>query len=491
LRGVTLARWSGHVLGWIAALGFLAAQGYGFSAALGVLAFPVGGLLVLEVVFSFVDPRVRRLGKLAPSAFPFKNLQTADRDFLQGFFLKLPTRARHRASLAWLVSGLAFFYPPDQVPGDLEPVAAWLGLGMTFSIVWQSLRAAVLRRRVLPYFYFEKGASVELARGWMPLHKTMSFRFLQLAFFAGVLPILLMGVGYPMTLMGTLWYLLCALVLALAMGSMSKELFSAPLIDLDLAVSRFASGDYDALVDISSGDEIGSLQSSWNQALPVASARQARLENVGGLFAEARAPQLMAGAVRMDPHPVQACVVRATFEGPDDLENSLGLANRFLEAVVEAADKAGGATDIRGAREAWVLFNAPLSQEDAAQKALECAWALQQALKVWSSIQRIQAGLVCKTQVRAHRGSAMAGRLGPRGRGVYGLAGPLVRELEAMTGGDSLLVSRALREALANEEAYSFSALQEGLFEVTQGPDLEPTEPQASSALPFTPGERL
>jgi HAMP domain-containing protein len=379
--------------------------------------------------------------------------------------------------------------------GRLEAALAFVSLGFPFSLLWQSQRAGLLRRRLLPYYYYEGGAIAALEKALPSLGKLFVARFMGLALFAALLPWAFTSMGFSVTIYGLAWYILCILALALDMALVLKNRLVPPLTDLDLAMRRFASGEYDALVDISSGDEIGQLQASWNQALPVASARQARLENFGGLFPEAQASRLLGGAVRLDPHPVEVCLLRASFRAQDSPDTGLGLSNRFLEAVAEAADRAGAAMQIRNSQEAWILFNVPLPQDEAAAKSLACAWALWDALKVWASIQRIQNGTLCTAQLALHSGSAAAGRLGPRGRGIYGLAGAAPRYMESLPRPDALLASSAFVESLDEKTRglYEFKSLQDQplVCRVDSGPALEAAPAAESSALPFAPGERL
>lgn len=486
LSSVRSFRWLGHALGLGIYLG-LAAVGVGGDLAWTLALLMLAALLGVEGAFGLFNARARRLKALAPAVFPLKKMDAADRAFVQGSLGRLPHAGVQRSLAAWVLAA-----------GLLKAGGVtWTGLllllssGALASAFTHGLGAAVMLKRVLPFFYFEDGYARGL-KAWLPsLDQRFSFS-LQLPLLL-ILPSLavLIWLGQPLTL-GVLGVLaLVGFAAAAGAGMVLKALVAEPLRDLQLALGRFGGGDMDALLDVTSGDVLGEATESFNKSLRAVDRRLFILEKFGHAVAPGRSENVLEG-LRLDGElrPVALLAVRWLNAEPClaglEPRQRLAALSRFYEAAQDAVDKAQGCSFELGEGSLLAVWGAPFPGEGAVQGALGAAWTLAAALPVFARQQALRGGLEPQWSVAVASGQAVAGLCGPKGRERYQVQGGPVNELRRLSAqpGGPWVDERSSTSA---RSPFAVQVLAEGA-KLCAGPHPETPSPEM---LGFSPGERL
>ncbi len=265
-----------------------------------------------------------------------------------------------------------------------------------------------------------------------------------------------------------------------------------PVAHLKEALRRFGQGDLQALLDVTSGDELGHATETYNKALRAVDRRFFVLEHFGHSVAPGKSEAVFEGGLRLDGEKravaLLECVWHNAGAATKALEAPLQLStlNRFYEAVQDAVDKAQGSVLFAGEGRVLAIWGAPLADEQPVQGALAAAWSLQAALKVWANQQRLRGGEVTTWGLGISTGQATVGLLGPRHRQRYGVLGGPVDEAQMLArreGGPWL----DERSAAAAKAPFAVQISGDGP-QLIAGPEPEVPNP---ADLGFNPGERL
>jgi hypothetical protein len=479
-------RWLGHLLG-LASYGALAAVGYGGELAWTVVLLATPALLALELLFSLLDGRSRRLKRLAPTAFPFKKMEAADRGFLQNALGGLPHLSVGRAFAAWILSAAVLKAWGVSWAG----VALFVSAGAPSAAFVQGIGNAVLLQRVLPFFYFEDGYAQGLSR-WLPsFSERLSFN-LQTPLLVILPPLAVWtALGQPLGLamlgvlavLGLGWAVACAQTL--------KPLLEQPLQELTAALGRLQRGDLDALLDVTDAGAVGQATEGFNHALRAVDRRLFLLEKFHHAVLPGRSENVLDG-LRLDGEQRPVAVLHARWSDAAsslrgaDPRRRLGALSRFYEAVQDAVDRHQGCTFQLDEGQVLAVWGAPFGPDGAVNGALGAAWDLQALLPVLSRQLQQRDGVALSWGLGLAHGQATAGLAGPRGRERYSLHGGPVDEARGLSarGGGAWLDERSAGAAKA---PFGVQIGSDGA-KLIQGP--LPPEPNIE-ALGFKPGERL
>lgn len=411
----------GHLLGLVAAFGLL--RLLGIEAPL--LQLGAGALLLFfyEGAAALIDLRARRLKKLAPNAFPFKNLPEDDRAFLQESLMRLPGRSMQRGAIAWLILvGAAVF------GGSTREAAACLVLGGIVSVLTQYYGNSAMGRRVAPFYYFE-GDSPDGLSKHLPSFRRRLWTWMLGPLLVAALPLLMLPIEG--NLWAWLWLLGWALALMVAGLRLFQDLVVSPIEDLGSALARFGEGDFSALLDVTSGDALGVATNLYNKAVRKIDRRFFVRENFGHMVVGEKTEQLFEGGLKLDGEEREVAVIVARIKGE---RLSLKAFNKFCSVVAECVDKHNGHIDEVGDGQVRALFNAPLKIENAEGQALEACNEIKGRLEVFRAQQRMQNGLVLETGVGFAYGLAQVGLAGPKGRQRYTALGKPLEEAARNSG---------------------------------------------------------
>ena len=485
-------RYLGHGLGLLAGLGLGwllgAARGDIFIQALSFAGF----LLGLEIVLSLFDVKKRRLKRLAPNCFPLKNMSAEDRSFVQHTLGASTRRAFWRVVAVWVLALLGVGFLRYFKIGFAAQDVLLLSLALPISALTQTYGLDVTLKRVLPFFYFETDYAKNF-NVWLP---TLGDRLR--SFMAAPLAIAFIPAGAafmlaePLGLGALLWIAAWAALAVLASTWVLQSLISEPIQDLQQALHRFGQGDLQALLDVTSGDEVGQVTETYNKTLRAVDRRLFVLERFGHAVAPGKSDQLFEGGLRLDGELRSIAVLECSWHDVDAATKGLepgarlSTLNRFYEVIQDAVDKNHGAVLQVGDGRVLACWGAPLPDDQAVQRCLGAAWSLTSQLKVWASQQFLRSGTRAGWGLGVASGQATAGLVGPRGRQAYTVMGGPVSEAHA-------LAQRVAgpwideRSAAAARTPFSVQIVEQGAL-LCAGP--EPEIPAAAD-LGFSPGQRL
>jgi adenylate cyclase len=129
------------------------------------------------------------------------------------------------------------------------------------------------------------------------------------------------------------------------------------------------------------------------------------------------------------------------------------LLNRYLAAMVPIIKQYQGTIDEFIGDAIFVLFGAPLWQEDDAERAVACAVAMQIAMEDVNAENRKEDMPEVEMGIGLHTGQVVVGNIGSPERMKYGVVGShvnLTSRIQACTTGGQILVSETTRQELGN-----------------------------------------
>src|SRR5262249_55742883 len=152
-----------------------------------------------------------------------------------------------------------------------------------------------------------------------------------------------------------------------------------------------ARGDYDTRLALDRADELGQLAGAMNQM----SAGLAERDRVRDLLDKNVSPevaaQLMRDGAALGGQEREVTILFADLRGFTTLSEKLTprdlvtLLNRFLDRMSGEIEAQGGVIDKFVGDEIMALFGAPVAQDDAADRALAAALAMERALAAFNA----------------------------------------------------------------------------------------------------------
>jgi adenylate cyclase len=130
-------------------------------------------------------------------------------------------------------------------------------------------------------------------------------------------------------------------------------------------------------------------------------------------------------------------------------ERVVGMLNRYLTTMVSVIKKYQGTIDEFIGDAIFVLFGAPVWQEDDAQRAVACAVAMQLAMDQINEQNRQEDLPEIEMGIGVHTGQVVVGNIGSPERMKYGVVGSqvnLTSRIQSFTTGGQILVSEVTRQ---------------------------------------------
>jgi adenylate cyclase len=132
----------------------------------------------------------------------------------------------------------------------------------------------------------------------------------------------------------------------------------------------------------------------------------------------------------------------------------VGLLNRYLGSMTEVIHTFGG-TIIEFIGDAiFVVFGAPFSTDDDAERAVRCAIAMQQAMVEFNEQSAAENYPRLEMGIGLNSGDVIAGNIGSERAAKYGVIGKAVNltaRIEGLTAGGQVLLSEGTRSLLSDE----------------------------------------
>ena len=251
-----------------------------------------------------------------------------------------------------------------------------------------------------------------------------------------------------------------ALLLALAGGVLLARWIARPLRELAQLARRIRHGELDVTATPRSRDEIGVLTRAMGD---MATALRDR-DFIRTTFGRYVSPELAERALRdrqtleLGGELREVAMLMSDLRGFSELSETLGpaatldLLNRYFGAMTPVIVAHGGVIDEIIGDAIFVLFGAPFGRPDDAQRAVRCAWAMQEALVAFNTANRSQALPELHQGIALHIGTVVAGNIGSPERVKYGVVGPavnLLARIQSLSAGGEILISDALHARVA------------------------------------------
>jgi len=235
---------------------------------------------------------------------------------------------------------------------------------------------------------------------------------------------------------------LLGLLLSIAIGVWIAGTVSRPILQLAEGTRKIAEGDYTSRLTVRSKDEIGVLAAAFNQMSGGLAERDQVRDLLGKVVSPAVATELLRGDVTLGGEEREVTVLFSDLrsftsmcEGASPQE-MLGILNHYFTRMGGIVEKHGGIVDKYVGDAMMALFGAPMAASDGADKAMQTALEMMEALddlnQQWQSEGRrpIGMGIGINTDI------VVAGNMGSQTRLNYTVIGDgvnLASRLETLT----------------------------------------------------------
>lgn len=246
-----------------------------------------------------------------------------------------------------------------------------------------------------------------------------------------------------------------ALGVALVGGVAVASWIARPLRELAQQARRIRQGELDVTVVPSSRDEIGVLARAMNDMTRALRDRDFIRETLGRYVSPELAEQVLRNreTLQMGGEVREVAMLMSDLRGFSGLSQRLGpaamigLLNRYLACMTPVILQHRGVIDEFIGDAIFVLFGAPFSRADDADRAVRCAAAMQQALAALNQESRSRGLPELGMGIGLHVGFVVAGNIGSPDRMKYGVVGPdvnLTARIQTLTAAGEVLLSDAL-----------------------------------------------
>jgi len=215
-----------------------------------------------------------------------------------------------------------------------------------------------------------------------------------------------------------------------------------PLVHLSRMVERVREGDYSSQVAVTSKDEVGTLQDTFNLMVMGLEER----ERMRDLFGRAVSPEVaelfLGGEVELGGEVRQVTVLFSDIRGFTSLSEPLPPAqvitfvNEWLDEMHAAIQGVGGIVHKLAGDSIMALFGAPVASPNSAHMALQAALRMRARLETLNERRRARGDVPLRIGVGINTGPVVAGGVGSEDRLEYTVLGDAVNvtaRLESLT----------------------------------------------------------
>ena len=254
---------------------------------------------------------------------------------------------------------------------------------------------------------------------------------------------------------------LLALGIALVGGIAVAGWIAQPLRELAQLARRIRHGQLDVRAVSRSRDEIGVLARAMNDMAQALRDRDFVRETLGRYVSPELAAEVLRDreALTLGGEVREVAMLMSDLRGFSELserlgpEGMIGLLNRYLACMTPVIQEHRGVIDEFIGDAIFVLFGAPFGRPDDTERAVRCAWAMQQALAAFNADSRGRGLPELSMGIGLHVGPVVAGNIGGPDRMKYGVVGPAVNvtaRIQALTVGGEVLMSETLLARVAS-----------------------------------------
>jgi adenylate cyclase len=235
---------------------------------------------------------------------------------------------------------------------------------------------------------------------------------------------------------------LIGLFLSVGVGIWIARSISKPVLQLAEGVRKIGEGDYSHRVDVPRGDEVGLLGDAFNRMSQGLAERDQARDLLGKVVSPAVATELLRKDVTLGGEEREVTILFSDLRRFTSLSEArspqemLAMLNRYFTRMSAIVEKHGGVVDKYMGDAIMALFGAPLTHPDDADRALQTALDMSEALdelnRDWEAKGRraLNIGIGINTDV------VVAGNMGSQTRLNYTVIGDgvnLASRLEELT----------------------------------------------------------
>lgn len=240
-------------------------------------------------------------------------------------------------------------------------------------------------------------------------------------------------------------YLILALVglaISAAVGIWIARGVSKPVLQLAEGARKIGEGDYQHRVNVNQPDEMGLLAASFNHMSKGLAERDQVRDLLGKVVSPAVAAELLRKDVTLGGEERQVTVLFSDVRNFTTMcealapQEVLGILNRYFTRMSAIVEAHGGVVDKYVGDAIMALFGAPLANPDDADRAMETALEMCEALDELNSQQQIRGYPAINIGIGVNTGVVIAGNMGSQARLNYTVIGDgvnLASRLEGLT----------------------------------------------------------
>ena len=214
------------------------------------------------------------------------------------------------------------------------------------------------------------------------------------------------------------------LVLVAALLLVSRKV-TLPLQWLTAGARRISGGDYSARVDLAQRDEVGQLATAFNSMASGLAEKERVRELLGKVVSPAIANELLQRPPELGGEEREVTVLFTDVRGFTTLcegrepQQVLALLNEYFSVLTTVIEQHGGVVDKYIGDAVMALFGAPVLCEDAAERAVRAALAMQVALDDLNARLAERGLLPLVTGVGINSDRVVVGNMGSQSRNNY------------------------------------------------------------------------
>jgi adenylate cyclase len=240
-------------------------------------------------------------------------------------------------------------------------------------------------------------------------------------------------------------YLVLALVglaISAAVGIWIARGVSKPVLQLAEGARKIGEGDYQYRVNVNQPDEMGLLATSFNHMSAGLAERDQVRDLLGKVVSPAVAAELLRKAVTLGGEEREVTVLFSDVRSFTTMcealppQEVLGTLNRYFTRMSAIVEAHGGVVDKYVGDAIMALFGAPLANPDDADRAMETALEMCEALDELNSQQQVRGHPAINVGIGINTDIVIAGNMGSQTRLNYTVIGDgvnLASRLEGLT----------------------------------------------------------
>ena len=235
---------------------------------------------------------------------------------------------------------------------------------------------------------------------------------------------------------------LLGLAISVAIGAWMARGVSKPVLQLAEGARKIATGDYRHRVRLRQQDELGSLADSFNQMSTGLAERDRVRDLLGKVVSPAVAAELLKKEVALGGEEREVTVLFSDLRNFTSMseklkpQEMLGILNRYFTGMSGIIEKHGGVVDKYMGDALMALFGAPLASVDDADRAMQSALEMTDALDDLNRRWQKRGLPIIGVGIGIHTDIVVAGNMGSATRLNYTVIGDgvnLASRLEGLT----------------------------------------------------------